>query len=158
MVEYNFTTFDKQGARLVKVPELTIQAKGSMSMNAAAWNLMGQPVAVALMYDEAAKVIGLRPVPPEDPHAYPLRGVGGKKGVTPKLPNSFIVAGQAFVKHFGIPVGNPVRRQVTVVDGVLIVDLNDPGRLAASNRNRSRTRAVQSAEKPLTEKGEGLFD
>jgi hypothetical protein len=137
--DFNFQRFDKQGARLVKTPELTIQAKGTMSMNAAAFNLLGEPVAIEFLYDSDAKVIGLRSVPPEDPHAYPVRGVGGKK--PNGAPNSFIVAGTAFLSFYGIPYGTPVRREVRVVDDVLIVDLNDPGRSAISNRARAKMNA-----------------
>lgn len=141
MAEFNFQRFDKVGARLVKVPELTIQSKGTMSMNAAAHHLLGEPEAVEFLYDSSANVIGLSPVPPEDPHAYPLRGVGGKGNTNP---NSFIVAGTAFLNFYKIPFGEPVRREVKLVDGVLIVDLNDPGRSAVSNRARAARAAADT--------------
>lgn len=142
MAEFNFQRFDKVGTRLVKVPELTIQSKGTMSMNAAAHHLMGEPEAVEFLYDPEANVIGLNPVPREDPHAYPLRGVGGKKNPNP---NSYIVAGTAFLNYYKIPFGDPVRREVKLVDGVLIVDLNDPGRSAVSNRARAAQRDSSDA-------------
>ena len=69
MSEFNFERFDKRGARLVKTPELTIQAKGTMSMNAAALNLIGDPEAIEFLYDPDAKVIGIRPAIHEDSHA-----------------------------------------------------------------------------------------
>ena len=136
MSEFNFERFDKRGARLVKTPELTIQAKGTMSMNAAALNLIGDPEAIEFLYDPDAKVIGIRPVIPEDSHAYPIRGVGGKPN---KSPNSYIIAGTAFLKFYEIPFGEPIRREVKAVDGVLIVDLNDPGRVVTSNRSRPKS-------------------
>lgn len=144
MAQFQWQRFDKQGVRLVRAPELTIQSKGTMSMNAAAHHLIGSPEAVELLYDGQANVIGIRPVPPDDPHAYPVRPVGGKSTGTP---HSFILAGTAFLNFFGIPYGEPVRREVKLVDDVLIVDLNDPGRSAISNRNRAKVVAEKNASR-----------
>lgn len=143
MSEFKFKQFDKSGARLVKTPELTIQGKGTMGLNAAAYNLMGAPEAIEFLYDPDAKVIGLRPVPPDDNHAYPVRPVGGKNSRA----KTYLVAGTAFLNYYGIPFGEPRRREVKFADGVLIVDLNDPGRSAMSNRNRAKL-AKQAEGRP----------
>jgi hypothetical protein len=144
MAEFNFQQFDKQGARLVKTPELTIQGKGTIGLNASAYHLMGQPDAIEFLYDPDAKVIGLRPVPEEDVHAYPVRAVGAVKDKD--RAKTFLVAGTAFLKYYGIPFGDPVRREVSFVDGVLIVNLNDPGRSAMSNRTRAKLNAERDQE------------
>lgn len=135
MAKYNFERFDKRSNRYVKTPELTIQASGGISMNAAAHRALGEPEAVELLYDADKHVMGLRGVEPARPYAYPLRRAG-KKGT-----GSLTTAAKAFFQYYDLPLGTPVRREVTVEDGVLIVNLNDPGRLAISNRNRSRVKA-----------------
>ena len=135
---YNFDRFDRRSARrLLSVPELTIQSAGSISMNAAAYELMGSPKAIELGYDEDQKVIGLLGVPEETPHAYPIRPVG-------KEAQTYVMSPKAFFAFYNIPLGQPVRREVKFEDGYLIVDLNDPGRIATSNRNIAKVRAAEN--------------
>ena len=138
---FEFEVFDRRATRYVKTPELTIQAAGSISLNAAAFEALGEPEAVEFLYDTKRKIIGLRPVDSSVAHAYPLRGVG--KGGTGR---TYVASPRAFFAYFEIPIGTPVRRDVAVVDGVLIVDLNQPGRLAISNRNRAKLASENESE------------
>lgn len=147
MSQFNFKQFDKAGARLTKTPELTVQSKGTMGLNAAAYALMGEPEAIEFLFDPEANVIGLRPVAADDNHAYPIRTVGGKNSKA----KTYLVAGTAFLNFYGIPFTEPRRRVVTLDDGVLIVDLNDPGRSAISNRNRAKVAAAaRNSEEAVT--------
>ncbi len=127
--EFNFEVFDKRFSTLVKRPEVTIQTKGMLSVNASAYSALGSPEAVELLYDRDQQVVGMRPVAPDAAHAYPIRAVGA--GAT------FIVSGRAFFAYYGIPTDKPVRRDVKITNDVLIIDLKDPGRDATSNRNRA---------------------
>lgn len=127
---YNWQVFDRRATPLVKRPEVTIQKKGMLSMNASAHHALGRPDAVELLWDAEQRVIGLRPVATDSPQAYPLRSVG--------TGNSFVISGTAFFAFFGISPEAPKRRDVKVEDGVLILDLKDPGRDATSNRNRRK--------------------
>lgn len=133
VTSFNFEVFDKRNGRLTKTPELTIQGKGAMSMNAAAAALLKDAQAVELLYDRDANVIGIRGVPGETTHAYPIRPIG--KGGT------HVISARAFFAFYGIPLGTPVRRDVSAQDGVIIVNLNDPGRVVISNRNRAKATA-----------------
>jgi hypothetical protein len=128
--QFNFEVFDKRSTPLVKRPEVTIQTKGMLSMNASAHHALGAPEAVELLYDRDQKVVGIRPVEPEAAHAYPIRGVKGG--------STYMVSGRAFLMYYGVPTDRPVRRDAVMVDGVLIIDLKDPGRDATSNRNRAK--------------------
>ncbi len=128
--KFSFQVFDKRTTPLVKRPEVTIQSKGTMSLNASAHHVLGEPEAVELLYDPAENVIGFRAVPPETAHAYPIRSVGGRG-------STFIIAGRAFLAYFKIAMGTAVRRDALMVDNVLVIDLNDPGRVAISNRTRN---------------------
>lgn len=128
--QFNFEVFDKRTTPLVKRPEVTIQTKGMLSMNASAYHALGTPKAVELLYDRGQRVVGMRPVEPEAPHAYPIRGV--KSGST------YMVSGRAFFGYYDISTERPVRREAAIVEGVLIIDLKQPGRDATSNRNRAK--------------------
>lgn len=134
MPNYDWKVFDKRTAPLVKRPEVTVQAKGTLSMNASAYHALGEPKAVELLYDPAETVIGIRPVPEDEPHAYPIRPVASG--------STYVISGSAFFAWFEIPLVAPRRRDVAVDQGVLIIDLKDPGRDATSNRNRSKMRAA----------------
>ncbi len=134
--QFNFEVFDKRSTPLVKRPEVTIQTKGMLSLNASAYHVLGSPEAVELLYDRDQQVVGIRPIAPDAPHAYPIRSVGA--GAT------LLVSGRAFFAYYGIATDKPVRRDVKVVNGVLIIDLKDPGRDATSNRNRAKLRDAGS--------------
>jgi hypothetical protein len=139
--EFEWETFDRRAGRLVKTPELTIQAGGSISVNAAAYKALGEPEAVEFLFDSKRNVVGLRKVDKATAHAYPLRGVG--KGGTGQ---TYVASPRAFFSYYDIPLGIPIRRDVKMVNDVLIVDLNDPGRPAISNRNRAKLTAQNDGD------------
>jgi hypothetical protein len=124
-------TFDKRATPMLKTPSVTIQAKGIFSLNASAYAQLGSPEAVELLYDRDAHRIGLQPAPPTSPTAYPARPVGTGK--------THLVVGATFLKYYSIPFGVPTRYEVRVEDGVLVIDLNQEGRVAPSNRSRAVT-------------------
>lgn len=134
--EFEFEVFDKRATAFVKRPEVTIQSKGTLSINASAQKLMGDPETVELLYDRTRRVVGLRPVDSVTPHAYPIRKVG--TGTT------FVISGRAFFQYYGIATESPVRRDAKFVNGVLVIDLNDPGRDATSNRARGKLKNSQT--------------
>lgn len=132
MAPFEFEVFDKRAIPYVKRPQITIQAAGGISFNAAAHRALGEPEAVELLYDRKQRVIGFRAVALEAPQAYPLRRMGATA-------TSFLVAGRAFLIFFEIPFGTSVRHEAEMVDGVLTVDLKKPGKEAPSNRTRRKT-------------------
>jgi len=115
----NYTEFDRTTARAVETQGFaTVQRRSTISLNAAAMSQLGNPTAIHLMYDEADQVIGMRPISADDPRGYPVR----KQGQS----NSFLIAGQAFMRRFNIELDQTRRYPVSVVDGVLEIDLNGP--------------------------------
>lgn len=146
-------TFDKRSGRLVKVPEVTIQRSGSIGINAAAAYLIGEPEAVEMMFDREQNRVGVRPVPRETAHAYPCRPIKNRA--------SFLVNCTAFFEYYRIPHEESVRREVTVEEGVLVVDLNDAGRVSLRG-NAAHVRvysngqvSAESEEAALAEAGQG---
>lgn len=124
----NFETFTKRLVPLGKRPFVTIQKRGTISLNKAAHVALGTPETVELLYDSENQIIGLRPVDPTAEHAYPVRGVGDE-------PTSFLVAGTAFSKHYGIETSASRRWPADVIDGVLTIDLKLEGTVVTSNRD-----------------------
>lgn len=113
-----FETFDKRSATSNKQPMVTITRGGPFSMNRAAQEAMGSPEYVELLYDRADKLIGFRPSSEDNPRAFPVRSQG-------KNAATFVVAGQAFAKHYELDTS--VARRYSVAwkknEGILVLDL-----------------------------------
>lgn len=124
-----FETFKRQRLTPSGEPLITIQKKGIFSLNRAAYEALGTPDAVELLYDRGARLIGIRKVSKSVGHAYTVRAFG-KSGM------SWLVTGTAFLNYYDIAARDPVRRHARVEKDMLIIDLNDPGVVATLNRNR----------------------
>jgi hypothetical protein len=111
-----FEVFDKRAATASKNPMLTIQKTGAFSLNRAAYKLLGEPETVELLFDREEKLIGFRAVSPTSPRAYPVRPQG-KNNAT------FMIAGQAFTKHYDVDTTTARRYAVQMRDGILVLDL-----------------------------------
>ncbi len=122
-----FEVFTKRMIPLTKDPSVTIQKKGIMSMNPSAFAALGEPKFVELLYDAEKSVVGIRSVDDAVDHAYPIRKSGARDG-------SILVSGIAFANHYGIDTEVAVRRKAYLEDGVLCVDLKDPGTEIIGNR------------------------
>lgn len=114
-----FETFEKQRQPPTTEPAVTLQKKGSFALNASAFDVLGKPEAVELLYDRDERLIGLRPALSENPNSYPVRPV--KPGS-----RSYIVAGTAFAKHYGIELGHARRWIGRIRSGMLVLDMNEP--------------------------------
>lgn len=112
-----FEVFDRRAATAVKSPMVTIQKDGPFSFNKAAYEVMGAPEAVELLYDPKEKLIGFRPVSLTNPRAYEVRPQG-------KNSATFTVAGRAFSKYYGIDTTVARRYAVEMrKDGILVLNL-----------------------------------
>jgi hypothetical protein len=114
-----FETFTRQ-RRADQQPYVTLQKKGSISLNRAAFEALNNPEAVELLYDREANLIGLRHVDSSVEHSYQVRTPAGSHG-------TWLVAGGAFASYYEIDISASVRRAARLEGDVLIVDLNDPG-------------------------------
>jgi hypothetical protein len=131
----NFEVFTKRMVPMTRQPFVTIQKRGTISINKAAQAALGEPEAVELLYDAAEKIVGLRPVEATAQHAYPLRSQSGKE-VGP-----FIIAGTAFTKYYGIDTTVSRRWVAQMTEGILMVDMKEPGTPVTSNRTAGRKQA-----------------
>jgi hypothetical protein len=124
----NFETFTKRLVPLKKQPLVTIQKRGTISLNKSAHVALGAPEAVELLYDQDEKIVGLNPVEPTVDHAYPLRSASGKDT------GPFVISAIAFTKFYQINTAVSLRWPAYLDSGVLCVDTKTPGTPVTSNR------------------------
>jgi len=103
----NFEEFSRTAARAGRGnPMFTLQARGLLSFNQAAFAALGEPDAVALLYDGDNHVVALRKVDLTHANAYQVR----KQQNT----QSYLVGAQAFTAYYSIPT--PRARRFPGVD------------------------------------------
>jgi hypothetical protein len=126
-----FEVFDKRAAGASKHPYVTVQRKGPFSFNRAAHELLGKPEAVSLLYDREQERIGFRPTSPERPQAFPMRPQG-------KNAATFMVAGQAFAKHYELDTSVARRYPVRMEEDIMVLYLRGDSVEVTGPRSRSR--------------------
>ena len=114
-----FETFTRE-RRADRQPYVTLQKKGSISLNRAAFEALNNPEAVELLYDRQANLMGLRRVDSSVEHSYKVR-------TPPRGHGTWLVAGGAFANYYEIDISASVRRAARIEGDLLIVDLTDPG-------------------------------
>lgn len=124
-----FEVFDKRLTPLAKAPIITIQMRGIFSMNRAAYALIESPTHVELLYDKDERVIGIRAVGDDVPHGYEVRAQ-----TKDKVSGPVIVAGTAFTQYYKIDTNVSRRWTPTVENGILRIDLKEPGVEIKGNR------------------------
>ena len=134
-------TFRRRAAPVTTQPMVTIQKRGTISLNRPALEALGEPAAVELLYDRDERLMGLRPVDPVASHAYRPR----KQGRT----SNIIVSGQAFTQYFNVETSAARRYPAAMLDGVLVVDLKQPG----TDATGVRARGADGRPRPAGEQG-----
>lgn len=99
-------------------------------MNTPAYEALDSPEYVELLYDRDERLIGLRKADSTVPHAYLVRPLG-KSGTT------HVVSGTAFLAFYGIETGTARRWIAEKRDGMLVVDLKQPGTDVSGHRSRA---------------------
>lgn len=117
MPMYEFEEFQR-GTGPTTEPALTIMKRGVALLNKSAYLALGQPEAVKLLFDRKRRVIGLRPVQPDERNAYRIR----KKGDSA----TYQVGMTAFLASHGIDATISRRWKAQMVEGVLAVDTREP--------------------------------
>lgn len=133
-----FEVFQKGSAPIAGVPSVTIQKRGLFSLNHAASDLIGHPDAVQFLWDPDKRLIGLKPVSPEDPNAYPAREQAGRKPRPHGQRGTVLIAGTMFTKYIGLDTSEARRWVPKLTDGMLVVDLNEEGQAVVANRTRGK--------------------
>jgi len=129
----DFERFDQRHIAIAGSPFVTIQKGGRvMTINRVAHEMLGSPEAVELLYNKNNQVIGVRKVSKKEPYAFPTRAQG-RKG---QAPSNYLVAVQAFTKHYGIDTSVAMRYPAEMQDDILTVSL-DRGIVATGPRAKS---------------------
>jgi hypothetical protein len=126
-----FETFKRRHMPSTEDPALTIQKRGALSLNTAAYEALGSPKYVELLYDRDERLIGVRKASAATPHAYSVRGVGNNEATR-------VVSGKAFLSYYGIPRDVARRWIAEVQDGMLVVDLKQPGIEVSGHSSRAQ--------------------
>lgn len=124
-VEHHFETFRRDLVRQRGEPLVTIQRRGALSLNAAAYAALGSPAGLELLYDSGKRRIGLRAADPRLPHAHLVRA----STTSPAGP--FIVSATAFLNYYDVDTSVALRWPAHLDDGVLCIDLRTDGMPAA---------------------------
>jgi len=129
-----FEVFQKTSAPLARVPSVTLQKTGILSINRSAMSLIGTPKQVELLWDAELKIVGLRGTSEDNPNAYPARPQSVKNDRGPIL-----VAAATFANFYKIET-KISQRWTPYVDGdVLCIDISQPGQPVKSNRTGTAT-------------------
>lgn len=126
----NFQEFRKRSGRLATAqPTVTVQKGGTFSFNDKAYELLGNPKAVILLFDPDERIIGFQAADPKRVNAYPLHA---------QSETNFLINGLGFAQYWQIPIDQGRRYIATLMDDVLAVDLNSEYTEVTSNRNRKK--------------------
>lgn len=121
-----FEKFTGRHRYFVHDPLMTIQRRGTMSLNAAAAEMLGRPALLELFYDAESKRMGLGVADEGTPHGYPLRKQDSE---------SYMFSGTAFCQFYGIDFSETRRYAGYLEEGLLVFDLSKP---MATLRRRGR--------------------
>jgi hypothetical protein len=122
----DFEVFARTHARQARGPTLTVTVRGTLNLNAAAWELLGRPETVELLYARDERTIGLRPVGQDEPTAYLARPIGDGR--------TRMVSARSFCEWIGADLSAARRYRFAMIDGIGCADLNDPAQVVTSNR------------------------
>lgn len=124
-----FETFKRQRAPLTTEPAVTIQKRGTFSLNAPAFEALGSPEYLELLFDRDERLIGLRGADSNVSHAYLVRPLG--KGGTTQM-----VSGTAFLAYYGIQFDTARRWIARRHEDMLVIDLKEPGVEVTGSRTK----------------------
>jgi hypothetical protein len=136
----SFEVFNRRSAPLAKAPSLTIQKRGTFSMNKAAHRMINEPESVELLFDRDSQIVAIRPS--NEAHAYTLRTQG--KSDTGQV----VLSGAAFTKYYDIDTSVSRRFKPYEQEGMLCVDLRGESSEVVGNR------AKRDSEDSAAEEGE----
>ena len=142
-----FEVFQGQRVRVTDEPTITIQKRGNISLNLPAYEALGSPDHVELLYDRERKLMGIRKTTDsKSQSAYVVRSVTPRNN---RPPSSYVLSGIAFAAYYGIPVESAHRWTAQEEDGMLVIDLNTPGLTVVSNRNLNRDGNQERERSPV---------
>jgi hypothetical protein len=99
-------------------PAVTLQKRGTISMNRAAFTAIGSPDAVELLFDRDERIVGVRQVDGHSLNAHFVRPS------TSAATGPYIISAMAFFNVYDIELDESRRWPAYLEDGVLCIALN----------------------------------
>lgn len=103
----------------IKTPTVTIGVNGMMHFSGPAFELLGKPEYVVLLYTEDRRLIGFRKAKQRDVNAYRMQSPAAH-------PTVHKVGAKMFFRALGIETSATQRYALEVEDGVARIDLEQP--------------------------------
>ena len=112
----DFEVYDGTSAPVTDSPAVTINRRGNFILNRAAFEALGKPFLVELLYGRASHIIGFRAADLDidiaTGHGYPLR--------KQKESSAYDVAGTAFLKRYGIRIPDTATKFPAKLEGGIL--------------------------------------
>ena len=115
---------------------VTIQRQRNLSLNAAAFEALGEPSHVVLLFNEGERMIGIKPAAADVDHAYAVRKQARS--------NSWLFSAQAFLNAYHLVGESAVRYAAEKQGDMLVIDLKRQG--VAVGRNAASSRHAKPGE------------
>ena len=114
----NFEVFTRRRLHTpATTPACTIQARGGLSFNQAAYEALKAPKYVELLFDRNQRIVGVRATDEGNAHAYPVKSPDEKRD------SGFLVGGRSFTLYYGIDTTTARRWTAYMFGDILCVDL-----------------------------------
>jgi hypothetical protein len=132
VIPAGFEIYRKQRAQRPREPFARLTAQGIITLNVAAYGLLGEPPAVTLLWSAADRVVGLRPASSSELDAFRVRLAGASSGR--------VISARSFFLWAGIK-GDGTRRPLVMEDGVGCIRLgaddaaDPPGRQPGTGKD-----------------------
>jgi hypothetical protein len=137
-----YEVFKRQRAPQAREPYVTLHRRGTIALNVPAWEALGSPESVELLFDRERSVMALRRADEAANHAYRLRQNGTSA-------SSYVLSGTAFFQYYEIPLVSEARRlSAQLEDGMVVVDLTQKGESAHPPRPPQKAH-VKHFPKPM---------
>ncbi len=108
--------FKQQGSRSASTKRVSLSVRGVITLNQLAYEELGSPQAVELLFDPEEKLIGLRPVEKSVRHGYRVRKQGKN--------NSYLIGAKAFCNFNSIEHSETKAfNEVAMDDDVMVLNL-----------------------------------
>lgn len=125
----NFQRFERHLRRPLSQPVVSLQRKGQFSLNRAAYEALGHPQAVALLFDPDARIVGIQATGQDD-----LNGFRVRRG-NPRAEH-YVFAAKSFADYYGISLEETRRYPAELLDGTLTIRLEqEPAAMEAGVAN-----------------------
>lgn len=141
-MSFNFEEFTQRNTPASsKLPRVSLHRKGNFSLSQAAYETLGSPESVVLLYDREKRAIGFRAAKNGERHAYSVRRQKNSK--------SYLVGAIAFCQHYGIDASTTRIFDPQTVNNILVIEL-DKGTEVAPRVRRNGKNNGQSAQADLS--------